>query len=313
MTGWAAAYRAAVRRLLAPVVVALLLVTAACSDADDEGSASDDTTTTVAPDPGDDDPAGGDPGTADGPALTVLDAGAEPRAELRYAIAPGSTSRFATTTTIDQEIDGVRPGAITTTIEIDVNVLEATAEQTTFTATFGPPAVETEPGTPEEITDAAAQGAELLAGAVATITIDSRGDVLDVGIELGEQPTSPIGQVTDELLDGLLASLEQQSVVFPAEAVGVGARWQSDVAVETAGVATRTQQEFTVVAIDEAGVDLAFTTTGTIGDTGTTSGAGTMRVAFGSFYPTMESESTNEIALDEGTIVQTITQSIRAA
>lgn len=323
MAGSAGAYGAPVRRRLAPILTALLLLTAGCDDSVGEGTASeadgegnDDGTTTTAPDGGDVD--GGEDGATepavDAGTLTVLDTGTEPRAELRYTFAAGTTGGYTTTTVIDQELDGISPGAITTSVDVDVAVVEAGADQSIFTATFGEPRVETEPGTPDEITEGAAAGGRVLAGAVATLTVGNRGDVRDIDLELAEEPTTGIGNLAEQLTRSLLDSFEQQSVVLPAEPIGVGARWQVDFSVDALGVRTDMQQVFTVVGMDEAGIDLEFTLSGTFSDEadGTSTGSGTMRVEYGSFYPTMDSESRNEITAAEGVaIVQTITQSIR--
>ena len=114
--------------------------------------------------------------------------------ELRYTLVAGATQRFSTSTVLDQSVDDVSPGTITTIVEILTEVVSASPEEATFTATYGAPVVETEAGTPQEVADAVADGAGVLAGAVARISIDPRGDVLDLDLQLDEDASDLSGR-----------------------------------------------------------------------------------------------------------------------
>ena len=94
--------------------------------------------------------------------------------------------------------------------------------------------------------------------------------------------------------------------------MGIGAQWRVDIEVATAGVTSRLSQTFTLVGVDAAGADLTYTLTGIFDDAanGTSTGSGTMRVSFDSFFPTLTGTSLNDIETSGSTISQTIDQTI---
>jgi hypothetical protein len=117
------------------------------------------------------------------------------------------------------------------------------------------------------------------------------------------------------VIDSLLDSLTSLSTVLPEEGIGVGGQWVLRTTLDLAGTATTTEQTFTVIAIDDTGVDLGFTVTGTFGggSDGSTNGAGTMRLSFDSYFPETEATTTNVLTAQGSEITQEITQSVRRA
>lgn len=295
----------AVRRPLVPAVAVLTAVVAlaapACSDSSDPESAEvDETTTTTVPSEGDDD-------AASTPVLELLDPGAEPRTELRYTFAPGSSSRFETATVVEQTVDDASPGPISTIVEVLAEVLEPTEGGSAVRITYGTPEVTTAPEALPDVVAAAERSAALLDGAVADLTIDALGFVVDADVQLTE------GELADQLRETLLGNLRSQGVVLPAEPVGVGARWVVRTTTDAGGVVLANEQTFVLEGVDATGADLGFTIASTYeaGATGTSVGDGTMRVSFDTFFPELTSSLVNEYTAQGSTVSQQVSQTIR--
>jgi hypothetical protein len=191
---------------------------------------------------------GGAPGSTgaaarEGPSVRLLDAGAEPRRPLRLALAAGHRERA--TATMDMQMtmamDGEQMDAPRVpTFEL-VYALEVTgpAQDGRFPVRGVIDAARTAPGQQVDAEMADAFGAMLtsLRGAVITGFVDDRGVYHGTRVEMPQQATAEMR----EQMAGLADSFSEASVTFPAEAVGVGARWEVTADLATDGGPTLRQ------------------------------------------------------------------------
>lgn len=250
------------------------LATVACSDRADRSDAAEPststtvaTTTTTVPE-------------AD---VRVLDPGSEPRRELRYRFAEGSSTlaTFTTDLELEQERDGVRQrldappvrqtlahrvtsvdGDGTATVGSEVVALEVRAEGTGLTAA--------------EVDELQRQ-LDPLASGTATVELGVRGEVraFDPARADDGDPAEGAGPgAASGADDDLVGAVLGLAPVLPEEPVGVGGRWEVTTEVELGGRAATVQRTYALTAVDDAGfswaLDLAIEGAGTF--TGEASG-----------------------------------------
>ncbi len=226
------------RSLLAVLAVLALLTAAACSS-------DTDVDLEIGPDA---------EAAADDP-VTLLDAGEEPRIELRLDITEAQDEMVVVTQSqeVTQLVDGEAApsaGALETITELalrttpnDDGTLTVVSEVTDVRLASG-----VDPATAPQIEAALAE----LVGTRSESVLSTRG--LTVETELS---TSLADQTAGEVLGDLT---EQVSNPFPAEAVGVGASWQIGQTLLVTGVEVEQLSEVTLVSIDGDQVELAITT-----------------------------------------------------
>lgn len=174
--------------------------------------------------------------------VVLLDAGAEPRQELRYTLTEGTEIlSIAQSSSQSQSVDGelfagggppigtVVDSLVTRTLDGDLFVLES--EITSAAAAEG-----TDPTTTALLEDAFAPSL----GLTTISTVDDRGVVVE----------AESGKTGDPTVDELVASLEGATNPFPTEAVGIGATWQVEIEQNALGLnvtnrATSVLREFT--------------------------------------------------------------------
>ncbi|MDZ7679513.1 MAG: hypothetical protein U5K29_13305 [Acidimicrobiales bacterium] len=233
-----------VRRWLALLAAALLLLVACTDDTsgddDADGVAAttsstaappETTTETTADDEYDFDPGSGDRSSthrvveSPEPEVTVLDAGAEPRRELRLVFVPGSEQSLTMQMMMAQQlfVDGapVNPEVeLTYTFDIASRVVEVDDGSATVEMTYTDfDLVDQGPMGPAEV----AQFERTMDGFMGLsffVTTNDRGATLRVEIPR-DFPATGVGGVDD-----MLQEFDTPSVPLPVEAVGVGARWQ---------------------------------------------------------------------------------------
>lgn len=238
----------------------LLVVLTACGHPQTTDSAADDTAPEAT--------AGGE--TADTPTgeganaeagasgeevLTVIDAGAEPRRALRYALPEGATSRLHMT----QEV--------ATTMRVGGRVLGSptsfpiVSDMTLGPARQGREGVFVVPfvidsfalGRSDAIPEAArARMAALLRsmeGIRGQSEISAQGQTLSSTLEL--PPDLPPN--LRDMMNGMREAFVKAAVPFPTEAVGVGARWRTQKHVVQNGIAMDVSASYTLTALDEDG------------------------------------------------------------
>jgi len=155
----------------------------------------------------------------------LLDAGAEPRSLLRYAIDEGTTTRATTTVRVRSTGDEVPNRYLSGLRSVELEVVYGPAEPDGDRIKYPLQIVEakgvSEPNASRATRRRLEGQAALLRGAGAVIEIDDRGR------PLGSQMNAVAAQVPVRVLWDLLATLSSVSQVFlPEEPVGLGGQWQ---------------------------------------------------------------------------------------
>lgn len=186
--------------------------------------------------------------------VVLLDAGAEPRTELRLAIAPGCSEVMSLTTIqeIDQVIDGVaEPGAgpLATIMEFESTMEPENGNfritSTVVGATAGP---DTPPFMADEINDQL----QSIVGLTTRTTFTDR--ALQVPGSASIDGAGALGE-----FESMLDSLSEVQAPLPLEAVGIGARWQTISALELEGLIVYNITENELVSLDGTVVELNVT------------------------------------------------------
>ena len=155
----------------------------------------------------------------------LLDAGAEPRSLLRYAIDKGTTTKATTTVRVRSKGDKIPNRYLSGLRSVELDVVYGPAEPEGDRIKYPLQIVEakavSEPHTSRATRKRLEEQAALLRGAGAAIEIDDRGRLL------GSQMNAVAAQVPVRVLWDLLATLSSVSQVFlPEEPVGLGGQWQ---------------------------------------------------------------------------------------
>ena len=188
------------------------------------------------------------PAAAGGDPVTLLEAGAEPRAPLRYKIAEGtmttSEMEFTIATlakTSDAAALSVVPGVrlqiysgpalpIANGVRFDVNIEKAEAA--------------VPQGLDPEVAEELRQSAAILDKVGGTVEMNDRGQVLRG--ELNDKAKSP--EVPVRLLTMIVnARTTLSRVVLPAEPVGLGARWEARKELQLYGFEVQQVDTYTLV------------------------------------------------------------------
>lgn len=191
-----------------------------------------------------------------GSVATLLDAGAEPRQELRFDYVDGDTFGFdvETTQSLSQVIDGIegppaapvitRLGQSGTVSLVDGSyVLESTTDSAEGL-------VEGD----EAVTAQVQLALDDLIGLVERRTVDATGVVLDFVIENAEGvDPSVLGPAEGAGENGV-------ALAFPVEPVGIGGSWETVAMLEINGLAVEQVSTYVVLGIDGSIVDLSVTT-----------------------------------------------------
>ena len=231
------------------VAISLLLTfLAACGDDDpaaDQPATVDEDGDDKAPKPEADEPAPPDN------SVTVEDAGAEPREELRFAFSEGDEFRTALTMKIGVEITingEAAPSqpvpAITIVMAGAIDSVEDGAATVSFV--YDEVAAQPEPGI--DAASLASFNAALadLNGLSGSMTIDELGAVSDSDIDTSGI-TDPTMKTTIESFNSQASTL---TVPLPSEAVGVGAVWSAELRAVLNGITTDTTNTYTLRSRD---------------------------------------------------------------
>lgn len=200
-------------------------------------------------------PAQGAPGLT----LTLLDPGQEPREALVYDIEPGSHETMTLTMDLDQsfEMDGaimqrmVMPRMV---MQIDFDADEEPAAGTIGAGfRFTGLELQQREGVPPGLIDAVRPqlaGFDTVSGRLVTL---SSGRLVEM--EILENPATPAS--VRESLDQTVNALRNAVSPFPTEAVGVGARWRTDMTIPFPGFVMTQSLTYTLEKIEGDLVTLA--------------------------------------------------------
>jgi hypothetical protein len=202
------------------LAASLLLITAvACGSGDSPTTAAAPSTTTESTLP---------PTTAAAKPSVVLDnAGAQPRQPLVLRLAPGSTSKSAMVNQLTLKITidgqaaptGVVPGT-KMVMEDKVDRVDADGKAHLST-TFVDVSTVATPGADPEVVRGTQAAINSIKGLRSTRTVDAQGNVSNVSLD-SRGVTDPAIKNT---LDSMTSQIGNLSTPFPAEPVGIGARW----------------------------------------------------------------------------------------
>ena len=192
--------------------------------------------------------------------VVLLDAGAEPRAPLRYKIADGTTTKsnmdftIATlATTSDKAALSVVPG-------VRLHIVSGPAMATENGVKFEVNIAKAEAAVPEgldpKVAEELRQSASILDDAGGTVEMDDRG--LTLAAELNDKAKSP--DIPLRLLTMIVnARTTLSRVVLPAAPVGLGARWEARKEITLYGF--KIQQVDTYTLVEKVGDEIKLNVT----------------------------------------------------
>ncbi|MEZ4385331.1 MAG: hypothetical protein R3A79_28650 [Nannocystaceae bacterium] len=163
------------------------------------------------------------------PQITLLDAGQEPREPLRVKVEAGQHETMLMTMTMGIEMDmggmGAMPKMAVPPIEMNMAIHVTSVSDTgDFRYTFSLDKVDVRPrpSDPPEIAEAMKGAMAGMVGMSGSSVVSNRGEVREASFKL---PTNAMPQMK-QTMDSMQQSIKQIAVPFPAEAVGVGAKWE---------------------------------------------------------------------------------------
>ena len=186
------------------------------------------------------------------PVFKLVSAGEEPRRELRYRLAAGSTHLMALTMrmAIGVEIEGramppSRAPAMHMLFECKVTDADDQQARFEFAMPSEPELFETEGIAPAMI-EAMRKNLAQLATLRGQVAMTNQGIVRDSRIEIGPTPDPGAAQ----MLQSMQQSMEQTAVPLPPVPVGVGAQWRMLQRVGVSGTTVYQVATYTLTAIE---------------------------------------------------------------
>ena len=199
------------------------------------------------------------PGLSIGGEVTVVDPGAEPRQSLRYVYVEGKTETMEVdiAMSMDMNLSGTEmmqmdlpmSMAMTSTITdvSDDGVARAEFELTDFS--FGAIGMALDGEQVADAGDLAADEmnaqAEAMIGVTGWMEVDDRGRVLDLGLDLPADLPPEVAQQSQQAVI--------QTRPLPEEPVGVGAVWESAMAIDQSGLGMDVNIISEIVELDDSG------------------------------------------------------------
>ena len=241
--------------------------------------------------------------------VTVLDPGAEPRRKLRLRPVAGSTtrtvmeSRIALTTSIAGEslpmdpAPGFRAVLVQRVDRVDEDGTAHVELSYTDVEAVGAPGAD--PELVESMNDTLAD----LENLKSTARIDARGRVLEMSTD-SDEISNPLAART---IESLSSQMQNLSAPFPAEPVGLGARWSFSSEASVMGLKMRSTFQFTLSALDGDAYQL---------DVTSTSEAPPQTSAFGSFAALFSGARTSIEKFDvrtSGSVGGSLTEPLRSS
>jgi len=167
--------------------------------------------------------------------MTLLDAGAEPRAPLRLKPTVGTPQvlemvmDMGMRMAIADQVQDMDLPPISFSMRSTVDGVDKDGSMTVHTVWLGAHTLEGG-SAPPEVANAMTQGFSMLQGLEMTQKLDPTGRVLS--LELGGDPSPEIAAA----LNGVQDSMRQSQVYLPGEPVGLGAKWKVTVHVVSNGI-----------------------------------------------------------------------------
>jgi hypothetical protein len=190
------------------------------------------------------------------PVVVVQDFGEAPRAEIRYTFTPDATVTATMTMRMQMSMGGQPMGMAMPAISIPITA------RTTEVRGDGTARYEFESAAPSIAGGSGGNLAleQMLASSLGQVgnlsgwyRIDTRGNILETSYTLPDGALPPgAGQMMNEMS----GQMQQLSAPFPAEAIGVGARWQTTSTMVIAGTPLTQITEYTLLARNGDTVEL---------------------------------------------------------
>ena len=197
---------------------------------------------------------------ADDDGIRVLDAGARPRSELRYRIAPGTTTTSSTTLRVATLATSEQRAAVTLLPGLRLDIVSGPAEPTEGGVRLKVDVVRAEAVVPEGFDEELAQqlrdSATLADNIGGWVELDDRGNML--AGEFNEQTKR--SDVPLRLLRMVVNTRETLTRVrLPEKKIGLGARWETRKTINAYGF--EVQQVNTYTLVDRAGDEVMLNVT----------------------------------------------------
>jgi len=246
--------------------------------------------------------------------VTLVSPGAAPRAAIRYKVAPTFKSRLEMVMTMAMNMDmgGMQMPMSMPSMKMsaDVNVTAVSpAGDITYDIMFSDMIVDSAGADPNMVA-ALQSGMPSMKGMKGTAVVSARGVQKSVNMDMAT--VSPALQQT---MQAMSSSLENMSLPFPEEPIGLGAKWEVKQAVASGGMRTFQKIMVELTAIDGNAITLGVKTEQTappqavnnpqlpagatvqlVNLTGT--GTGTMKIKLDSLVPTSEMNAKTTTVMD---------------
>ncbi len=194
------------------------------------------------------------------PKIEVLDAGAEPRVPLRYALTAGAS--YTATQTVDQRIEQIDDEGFGNTTEVPsidlgmrLDVIEVLLDGTARVALAFTSVDAT--GTGSAASADQALFIEIALGDITDLTgetvLTDRGAVLESSYDVPEDLPVLVRSVLEQV-ESQMAALTPP---LPEEPLGVGARWRATTQVTLSGITVEQDARFTLESITDTGVEVS--------------------------------------------------------
>ena len=160
--------------------------------------------------------------------LELLDAGAEPRQELRFT--PTVNSQQTVTLTMDMDVTMSIGGQTPPTVDTPAVEMKMETEVTKVDAngdiyadfSYSEVDVVAAPNTPPKLVNLMRSQLQNLVGLQGSFIMDAQGNTRDINFDLPEE----LDPKTQQMLEQMSNSLKQISSPLPFEAIGLGAKWR---------------------------------------------------------------------------------------
>jgi len=199
----------------------------------------------------------------DAPTVTLLEAGAEPRAALRYEVAPELTESIVLTlaTSLEVRMAGQAMPSPLPKTRLTVSAKSSAGASTGETmVALVIDAADLADGEPTSTTPAGTRLTEVIRGMKGLHgdkVLAARGVLRGFRWVLPEDAPAALRPV----FEGFQSAMDQMTVPWPAEAVGVGARWKTVQSVAQSGLTLNQELTFDVKRVDGDLVELDFQVT----------------------------------------------------
>lgn len=209
-------------------------------------------------------PAGGAPAPAKGPPairFTLVEKGAEPRAELRYKLKTPAKDRYEIVNVVKTRTgDAAHLTVQTTTMTGDWS-LEGLDEKGFARARMGIGEMKLDmPGQPSA--GSPLEGLRMHVGG----KVSPLGGWTDVEFAVDEDPSGQMKAAMAPMMDSMTQMMGQITAQFPTEPVGVGAKWTMEVTVAMLGMSIATKADVTLASWSGDAVVLTQASTGGVKD-----------------------------------------------